>query len=147
MDIQTLSDKLRELAILKAEKKKLAELAKETTSQIDESEREITTVMLDMAEAAGLSSVDDFSVTVDGRRYGVTTKPIYSLIAAQRDEAFVALRQLGLADLIVERVDDRSLTKVLVEIAENAGGTLPEEYGEIPMRLFEKMTISDRKVG
>ena len=147
MNIETLSQRLRGLAVLKVEKKRLADAAKEVNTEIDEQEREITGAMIDLAEVAGLSCVDDFSVNVDGRRYSVTTKPFYSLVAMRHDEAFDALRELGLGDLIVPRVDDRSLTKALVEIRENAGGELPEEYESIPMRSFDKLTISDRKVG
>lgn len=147
MNIETLSDKLRNLAALKVEKKRLADLTKELGIQIDDQEREITTAMLDMADTAGLASVDDFAIAVDGRRYCVTTKPFYTIPADRRDEAFQALRELGLADLIVEKVDDRTLTKTLIELADDAGGELPEEYDAIPVRFYEKMTISDRKVG
>lgn len=147
MTVESLSDKLRLLADLKSEKKRLAELTKDNNTLIDEQEREIISAMLDMAETAGLGSVDDFAVAVDGRRYSVITKPYYSIPAERRDEAFQALRALGLGDLVVERVDDRSLTKALVELAEDAGGELPEQYQDIPMSKYEKMSISDRKVG
>ncbi|MDL2205386.1 hypothetical protein LJC33_00560 [Eubacteriales bacterium OttesenSCG-928-N13] len=147
MTIDTLSNKIRSLATLKAEKRRLAEQTKDVGAQIEEQEREITSAMLDMAETAGLSCVDDFAVTVDGRRYSTVTKPYYSIPAEQRDQAFRALKELGLGDLVVERVDDRALTKVLMELSESAGGELPDEYGAIPVRFYEKMTISDRKVG
>lgn len=146
MTIDTLSAKLRLLAELKAEKKQLAAQTKENNGQIEEQEREITAAMLDLAETAGLG-IDDFTVTVNGRRYSVVTKPYYAIPADRRDEAYHALRGLGLGDLIVERVDDRSLTKVLLEIAEDAGGALPDEYEAIPTRFYEKLTISDRKIG
>lgn len=147
MTVEFLSDKLRQLAKLKEEKKRLSDLTKENGILIDEWERDIITAMLDMAEAAGLTNVDDFAVSVDGRRYSVVTKPFYSIPAERRDEAFQALRGLGLSDLIVERVDDRTLTRALVELADDAGGELPEQYNDIPLRKYEKMSISDRKVG
>lgn len=147
MDHDKLSDQIRALAALKAEKKRLADLTKTNNAEIDEQEHIITSALLNMAEASGLECADDFAVTVDGRRYSVTTKPFYTIPAERRDEAFQALRSLGLASLITERVDDRSLTKVLIEIIEDAGGELPEEYEVIPTRFYEKLTISDRKVG
>lgn len=147
MTIEKLSDRLRLLRETKAKKKLLADEVKALGGQIEEQERGIIEAMLDMAEEAGLATADSFTVTVDGRRYGVSTKPYYTIPAQQRDQAFAALRGLGLGDLIVERVDDRSLTRALMEAAEDAGGQLPQAYRAIPVRFFEKTTITDRKVG
>lgn len=147
MIISTLSDQIQALADLKEEKRQLSEQTKENSAQIEQAERAIISAMLDMAEAAGLPSPDDFSIVVDGRKYGVAVSPHYSIRAEDRDAAFTALRTVGLGDLIVERVDERSLTRALVQIAEDAGGALPESYGAIPLQQYDKITISDRKVG
>lgn len=147
MNISTISDQIRVLADLKEEKRRLSEQSKENNAQIDQTEQSIISAMLDMAEAAGLPSPDDFSIVVDGRKYGVVVRSQYSIRAEDRDAAFAALREVGLGDLIVERVDERSLTRALMQIAEDAGGALPEAYGAIPLQQYEKITISDRKVG
>ena len=82
---------------------------------------------------------------VAGRRYGIKVKPFYSIRKDQRDEAFAALRTLGLGDLIVEKVDDRTLTKALEEAADEEG-CLPPEYSILPVSVYEKTSITDRKV-
>lgn len=105
----------------------------------------VISAMLDLADAAGLEDPSGFTVDVSGRRYGITIKPYYSIRKDKRDEAFAALRTLGLGDLIVEKVDDRTLTKALEEAAD-AEGTLPPEYEILPVSVFEKTTISDRKI-
>lgn len=147
MNNDTLSNQIRTLAVLKAEKKRLAEDTKNNNGEIDMLERDIISAMLDLSEDAGLSSVDDFTFIVDGRRYGVNTRPIYSIRAEDREMAFPLLREVGLGDLIQERVDDRTLSKTMVDIVETAGGVLPDEYTVIPMSRYDKQTISDRKVG
>ena len=147
MDKSTLGRKLARYASLKDEKKRLAEQLKQHEGEISSWEKEIISDMCDMAEAAGLDSISDFSVVIDGRRYGVIRKPFYSIRADDRAGAFEALRSVDLGDLITERVDDRTLTKTMIELAEQNGGELPEKYSIIPMALFDKDSISDRKVG
>lgn len=147
MTIKTLGCKLEQLAALKERKKELLDLTKDNNAEIESWEKEIISDMCDMAEAAGLESIEDFSVTVNGRKYGVIRKPYYSIKAEDREAGFAALRSLGLGDLIVESVDSRSLTKEMNKIAEDNGGELPEEYAAIPMQQYDKDTISDRKVG
>lgn len=145
MDVNTLSAHITELANLKERKKELADLVKENNAAIEEQEKLIVSVMLDLAEAAGLEDPTGFTVDVNGRRYGVKIKPFYSIRKDQRDEAFAALRALGLGDLIVEKVDDRTLTKALEEAAD-ADGMLPPEYEILPVSVYEKTTITDRRV-
>lgn len=147
MNIEKLSERLRKLADLKAEKKRLADEAKANNAEIEQSESEIISAMLDMAESAGLTNADDVSVVVDGRRYGLNTRQMYSIRAEDRDAAFAALRELGLGDLIMERVDERTLSRTMTDITESAGGELPDEYTVIPMQRYDKLTISDRKIG
>lgn len=145
MDVKTLSSLIEELANLKDRKKELADIVKANNAAIEEQEKLVISVMLDLADAAGLEDPSGFSVDVSGRRYGITIKPYYSIRKDKRDEAFAALRTLGLGDLIVEKVDDRTLTKALEEAAD-AEGMLPPEYEILPVSVFEKTTISDRKI-
>lgn len=146
MDRENLSGMIKALALLKEQKRATADLLKEINKSVETQEQEIIAAMMDMADSAGIDDVQAFGVTVDGRRYSVGINPYYSIRAADRDEAFSALRGLGLGDLIVERVDDRTLTNALAQVAEANGGELPEEYMALPLSKYEKTTISDRKV-
>ena len=145
MDTKTLSELISRLSDLKERKKELAETVKENNAAIEEQEKQIISAMLDLAEAAGLDDPSSFTVDVAGRRYGVKIKPFYSIRKDDRDVAFSMLRTLGLGDLIVEKVDDRTLTKALEELAD-ADGELPEAYAALPLSVYEKTTITDRKV-
>lgn len=145
MGVKTLSSLIEELANLKDRKKELAEIVKENNAAIEAQEKQVISAMLDLADAAGLEDPSGFTVDVSGRRYGITIKPYYSIRKDKRDEAFAALRTLGLGDLIVEKVDDRTLTKALEEVTDK-DGMLPPEYGILPVSVFEKTTISDRKI-
>ena len=145
MDANTLSTLIATLSDLKERKKELAEIVKENNAAIEEQEKQIITAMLDLAEAAGLDDPSSFSVDVGGRRYGIKIKPFYSIRKDDRDTAFAMLRTLGLGDLIVEKVDDRTLTKALEELADE-DGSLPEAFAALPVSVYEKTTITDRKV-
>ena len=143
----TLAAKLALLAELKNRKKELEELSKENNALIKQTEQDTVTLLLDMAEESGIDDPTAFSVTLDGRRYGVTMKHYYSIKAENKDAAFAALRELGLGDLIVEKVDHRTLTKTLEQIIEDNGGELPDGYAAIPLTEYDETKISDRKVG
>lgn len=143
--MSTLTERIGALAQLKELKNEIAENLKSCNAQIEQAEKEIIASMLDLADAAGLDDPSGFTVDVAGRRYGIKVKPFYSIRKDQRDEAFAALRTLGLGDLIVEKVDDRTLTKALEEAADEEG-CLPPEYDILPVSVYEKTTITDRKV-
>ena len=143
----TLADKLRALTSLKVRKRGLADEEREINARIAEVERDAIALLLDMADASGMDDPGAFTVAVDGRRYGVTTKTYYNITADAREAAFAALREVGLGDIIVERVDPRTLTSTLEQIAEDNGGALPDEYAAIPMSVYSESKISDRKLG
>ncbi len=145
MDKQTLAEQIDTLRTLKETKKSLAEAIRENNALIEQQETAIVASMLDMAESAGLDDPSAFTVDMEGRRYGIKLKTYYSIRAERREEAFRQLRALGLGDLIVEKVDDRTLTKVLGELSD-ADGTLPPEYQRLPLSAYQKATITDRKV-
>ena len=143
--MSTLTERIGALAQLKELKNEISENLKSCNAQIEQAEKEIIASMLDLADAAGLDDPSRFTVDVAGRRYGIKVKPFYSIRKDQRDEAFSALRTLGLGDLIVEKVDDRTLTKALEEAADEEG-CLPPAYSILPVSVYEKTTITDRKV-
>lgn len=99
--MSTLTERIGALAQLKELKNEIAENLKSCNAQIEQAEKEIIASMLDLADAAGLDDPSGFTVDVAGRRYGIKVKPFYSIRKDQRDEAFAALRALGLGDLIV----------------------------------------------
>ncbi len=146
MNVHTLAEQIGILCELKETKKNLADAVKDNNALIEQQESLIVDSLLDMAENAGLDDPSAFTVDVNGRRYGVKMKSFYSIRADKRDEAFPMLRSLGLGDLIVERVDDRTLTKALEEVADD-DGNLPEEYLALPLSSYQKTTITDRKIG
>ena len=98
----------------------------------DAAEGAVITAILDAQEQTG---VEGLRVGWDGRNYSVTVKNYYTIPKPNRDAAYEAMRNLGMGDLITEKVDDRSLTKELEEVFEENGCMYPEEY--IP--LFELM--------
>ena len=98
----------------------------------DAAEGAVITAILDAQEQTG---VEGLRVGWDGRNYSVTVKNYYTIPNPNRDAAYEAMRNLGMGDLITEKVDDRSLTKELEEVFEENGCMYPEEY--IP--LFQLM--------
>lgn len=143
----TLAVTLREMSQLKDRKKELAEQAKDINAELAQVEQDAISILLDMAEASGMDDPAAFTITLDGRRYGVTTKSYYNIKAEDREAAFAALRELGLGDLIVESVDRRTLTSAMAQIMSDNGGELPEGYESIPMSEYTETKISDRKAG
>lgn len=127
----------------KEEKTRAEAAAKEAAAAAAELEQKVIDLMVMHAEQSG---VDALTVTVNARRYQVVQKDYWNIPAAARGEAFPALRDLGLGYLIQERVDDRTLTRVLNEVTEEYGGTLPDEYGPLQLTRYTKTTLSSRKV-
>lgn len=123
-------EKLREqLEAMKEEQKALQKL-------VDLAEADIITVFMDWEEATGV----DLRLTYHDRNYSVGVKSYYGIPKANKDAAYEQIRSLGMADLIQERVDERTLTKELEGIKEEAGGMMPDEYGD----LMELLTTYDK---
>lgn len=140
--INVLSEQLRALQVLKQHKKKLDDALADTKSEIEAAKADIIGMMMDSAEQMGLADASAFTIVVDGRKYGVAIKPFYSIKAGDREKAFAALREYGLGDLIVEKVDDRSLTKRLCEMEDE----IDEEFLQsLHVGAYEKTDIFDRK--
>lgn len=145
MTVEALSGAIANLQALKDRKDELKELVSENNKQIEQAEKDIIAGLMDLAEAAGLEDPASITVDVEGRRYGLSIKRYYSINKDNKHEAFAMLREAGLGDLIVERVDDRTLTNTLSEMLDE-DGDLPENLAAIPMSVYEKTTITDRKV-
>jgi hypothetical protein len=142
---------LRELALVYEARRTDAEELKaqlaDANKAKDEAESALINAILSVAEQTG---IDDLSVNVEGRKYSVRVKDYYSIPKDNRDEAFAILRDLGLGDLITERVDDRTLTSTLAEKREeyreeNPGTNedFPAEYEPLlaVMSTYSKPTL------
>ena len=108
----------------------------EINKQLDAAEAEVISALLDMEEETGTS----VRIGYEGRNYSVSARNFYSIPKASRDLAFDQLRNLGMGDLIQEKVDDRTLSKELETVYEEHGCQFPEEYAP----LFGWLTQYDK---
>ena len=100
----------------------------EINKQLDAAEADVISAIMDAQEQTG---VEGLRVGYEGRNYSVTTRSYYTIPKAKKDEAFEAMRDLGMGDLIQEKVDDRTLTKELEAVREDHDGELPDEYATL----------------
>ena len=135
-----LDKKVREYKELLDRKEELAELTKENNAAKEALEAEICQLMVDEEKP---------STVVDGFTYSLQQKTMYSkkseeALAAAGITFFDVLREQGLGDLIVEKVDPRTLQSSVRAMAEENDGELPEELVEC-LSIYEKLTLSKRK--
>ena len=112
----------------------------ELNRQRDAAEAEVITALLDIREQTG---AENMRIEYEGRNYSVTVKNYYTVPKPKRDVAFEMMRDLGMGDLIQERVDDRTLTKELETVAEEHGGQLPDYYAPLVdnLSVYGKSTL------
>lgn len=130
--------KVREYKELLDRKDELAELTKENNAAKEALEQEICQMMVDDEKP---------NTVVDGFTYSLQQKTMYSKkseekLAEAGIDFFEVLREQGLGDLIVEKVDPRTLQSSLSALAEE--GELPEELAEC-VNIYEKLALSKRK--
>ena len=130
---------------LRAKAEEMKAQLEELTRRKDAAEADVIAAILDAQEQAGVQSL---SFTYEDRRYAVSVKNYYTIPKANRDEAFERMRELGMGDLIQERVDDRTLTKELEYVLEENGGLFPAAYEPLCSKLtqFGKSTLRRVKV-
>lgn len=133
-----LDQKVRAYKAILDRKDELAELTKENNAAKEALEQEICQMMVDEEKP---------NTVVDGFTYSLQQKVMYSKKSeADLNEAgidfFDVLREQGLGDLIVEKVDPRTLQSSVSQLAEE--GELPEDLAEC-LNVFEKLTLSKRK--
>lgn len=133
-----LDQKVREYKAILDRKDELAELTKENNAAKEALEQEICQMMVDEEKP---------STVVDGFSYSLQQKVMYSKKSEEALEQagikfFDVLREQGLGDLIVEKVDPRTLQSTVSNMAEE--GELPEELEEC-LNIYEKLTLSKRK--
>lgn len=84
------------------------------------------------------------SIKVAGNTFSLRTSAQYSCPAELTEELFCMLRRDGLGAIIKEKIDPRTLSASLREMAEDNDGELPADYGSI-VKVYEKQSISVRK--
>lgn len=139
MQMASIGEKIAAYEALREQAEAAKQALAEANKQLDAAEQSVISAMLDMEEEAGTG----MRVTFDGRNYSVTVKSYYSIPKGSRDQAFEQLRDLGMGDLIQEKVDDRTLTKELETLREESGGQMPDEYGELidMLNTYDKTTL------
>lgn len=133
-----LDQKIRQYKELLDRKDELAELTKENNAAKEQLEYEICQMMVDEEKP---------NTVVDGFTYTLQQKTMYSkkseeALAEAGIDFFDVLREQGLGDLIVEKVDPRTLNSSVSALAED--GELPEELAEC-LNIYEKLALSKRK--
>lgn len=137
--MSNLDEMVREYKKLLDRKDELAELTKQNNAAKEELEQAICKLMVDEEKPATI--VDGFNYSLQqSTQY---TKRSEEYLAEHNIDFFEVLREQGLGDLIVERVDPRTLSSSCKALVEEAG-ELPEELAEC-LTVFEKLTISKRK--
>lgn len=139
MQGMTLDDKVRVYKELLDKKDELTELTKANNKELEELEQEIAQMMVDEEKP---------DTTVDGFKYSLQEKTIYSKIGEDKlmelgIDFFEVLREEGFGDLIVERVDSRTLNSAMNNLVEEIG-KLPEDLAEC-LSVYSQLKISRRK--
>ena len=139
MQMETIAQKIAVYEELREQADAAKEELAELNRQKDAAEAEVISAMLDMEEETGTS----VRIGYEGRNYSVSARNFYSIPKASRDLAFDQLRNLGMGDLIQEKVDDRTLTKELDTVFEENGCAFPEEYSPLFALLnqYSKSTL------
>lgn len=134
-----LIDLIASYQTLLATKEALAEQTKANNKAIEEMKQQIADQMIDDEVT---------SIGYAGYNFSLQTKTVYSKkseadLQAAGIDFFGLLRDNGLGDLIVERVDPRTLSASLKQIVE-ADGELPEDLSEA-INVYETNDIGRRK--
>lgn len=137
--LMTLDDKVREYKELLDKKDELAEQTKLNNKAVEDLEQEIAQMMVDEEKP---------DTTVDGFKYSLQEKTIYSKIGEDKLmekglDFFEVLREEGFGDLIVERVDSRTLNSAMNNLVEEIG-VLPEGLAEC-LSVYSQLKVSKRK--
>ena len=138
--MDSLDAKIKEYKKVLDRKDELAEQTKENNAAKEQLEQEICKMMVDEEKP---------STVVDGFTYSLQQTTMYSkkseeALAEAGIDFFDVLREQGLGDLIVEKVDPRTLQSSVRAMAEECDGELPEELVEC-LSIYEKLTLSKRK--
>lgn len=134
-----LDERVREYQKVLEEKDRLAEATRENNKLKEELEQEICQIMIDE---------DKPDTTVDGYKYSLKQETMYSKLSEDKlmgkgIDFFELLREQGIGDIIVEKVDPRTLNSTCKGIVEEQG-ELPEDLADA-LSIYEKLGILRRK--
>ena len=134
-----LDKKVHEYQLTLEEKDRLAEATKANNKKKEELEQEICQMMIDEEKP---------DTTVDGYKFSLKQELYYSKLSddklAEKGIDFLELlREQGLGDIIVEKVDPRTLNSTCKGIVEE-NEELPEELAEA-LSIYEKLGLTRRK--
>ena len=135
-----LDQKVRAYKAVLDRKAELEAMTKENNAEKERLEQEICQMMVDEEKP---------NTVVDGFTYSLQQKTMYTkkseeALAEAGIVFFDVLREQGLGDIIVERVDPRTLQSTVKAMAEENDGELPEELVEC-LSIYDKLTLSKRK--
>lgn len=134
-----LDEKLREYQKILEKKDELAEATKANNAAKDELEQEICQMMINEEKPSQI---------VDGYTFSLKQETMYSKLGEDKLQEkgidfFEVLKEQGLGDIIVEKVDPRTLNSTCKGIVEESG-ELPEDLAEA-LSIYEKLGLSRRK--
>lgn len=134
-----LDEKLREYQKILEKKDELADATKENNAAKEELEQQICQIMIDEEKPSQI---------VDGYNFSLKQETMYSKLGEDKLQEkgidfLELLREQGLGDIIVEKVDSRTLNSTCKSIVEESG-ELPEELAEA-LSIYEKLGLTRRK--
>lgn len=116
----------------------------EVKARIRQNEQEIISAITDLAVQSGTDDPESMSVTIGGRRYGVTQKTYYRVKAADKAAVMETLRERGYGDLITTNLNEKAMTAAINEAVEN-GGAIPDDFADLPLESYIDTKLSNRK--
>ena len=127
-----LGDELKTLRNLKAD---LEDQVKDVNTKIDETDRQLTELMI---------STETQNFTRSGTMFCLMTKTRASSAAGNKDSLLKALKENSYSDLIYETVNANSLSSFINEQIEENNDVLPD-WLEGLVNVFNQTTVSVRK--
>lgn len=129
MEVAQIKDLVLNYEAVRSVYDELNERLEEARKNKEAAEKAVVMAILDVAERTG---IDDLKVKVEGRNYGVKVKDFFSIPKADRAEAYQLLKELGHGDLVVEKVDDRTLSNEMAGVIEQFRAEHPDSIEEFP---------------
>lgn len=117
----------------------------EVKARIRANEQEIIAHITDLAVQSGTDDPESMTVTVGGRRYGVSQKTYYRVSAADKENVMDALLERGYGDLIITKLNEKALTSTINEAVEQ-GGCIPDDFADLPLESYIDTKLTNRKV-
>lgn len=124
--------------LFKTASDKVAELQ----ATLDDAKANLAVIKLDLA-----NSMTDEEITSISRgdfTYSVVAKTKYSKKSEETEKLIELLNNNGLGDLVQPSINATRLSSAMNELAEENGGTLPAEFGEV-INTYSYLDISKRK--